>query len=119
MICASHLSRVVRAAGGLPIQQRLGSKNANFATSAGGRLLNPNPRPTQYQTVVVNEAVNPAPGKPVNLTPIFICLGAFMFLFPCIQTTIELNNYYKETEELYREGWNRHHYDKMKNEYLS
>ncbi|KAL8427590.1 hypothetical protein Efla_005765 [Eimeria flavescens] len=98
MICSSYLSRFhpPRLAGGLPIQWRFGAKPANFATSSGGRLLNPNPRPTQYQTVVVNEAINPPPGTPVNFTPYLIGLGAFMVLFPCIQTTMELNKYYRE-----------------------
>ncbi|CDJ60150.1 hypothetical protein, conserved [Eimeria maxima] len=106
---------------------RLGSRLINpsnnytkrFFSTEGGRLLNPNPRPTQYQTVIVNEAVNPPPGREVSLTPFLVGAGVFMVIFPCIQTTMELRNYYKKTEHLYRDGWNRHHYDDMKNEYLS
>ncbi|CDI84602.1 hypothetical protein, conserved [Eimeria praecox] len=72
------------------------SNYASRCFSTEGRLLNPNPRPTQYQTIIVNEAVNPPPGKPFSFTPILIGAGAFMVLFPCIQTTMELRKYYRE-----------------------
>lgn len=108
-----------RTFGGLPLRPDVGTKAARFSTSGGGRLLNPNPRPTQYQTVIVNEAINPPPGKPFSWTPYLIGLGAFMLVFPCIETTMELNKYYRETEHLYRDGWSVHHYDKMKNTCLS
>lgn len=79
---------------------------ARFFSTDGGRLFNANPRPTQYQTVIVNEAVNPPPGKPFSFTPILVGAGAFMVLFPCIQTTMELRKYYKEvrTHCLHRQG---------------
>ncbi|CDJ40522.1 hypothetical protein, conserved [Eimeria tenella] len=114
-----HRMQPIRRAGALVSRQVSGSSSARSFSTEGGRLLNPNPRPTQYQTVIVNEAVNPAPGKPFSFTPYIVGLGVFMFVFPCMQTTMELRKYYKETEHLYRDGWNRHHYDKMKDQYLS
>ncbi|CDJ67156.1 hypothetical protein, conserved [Eimeria necatrix] len=101
------------------LSPQIPSSSPRCFSTEGGRLLNPNPRPTQYQTVIVNEVVNPPPGKPFSFTPYLVGLGVFMFVFPCVQTTVELRKYYKETEHLYRDGWNRHHYDKMKDQYLS
>ncbi|XP_026191956.1 uncharacterized protein LOC113147038 [Cyclospora cayetanensis] len=122
MFSSSLLCRMQHARAAMVLFQRTAStsKVASFSTTAsGGRLLNPNPRPTQYQTVIVNEAVNPAPGKPFSWTPMLIGAGVFMVLFPCIQTKMELKKYYKETEHLYRDGWSVFHYDKMKNDFLS
>lgn len=96
----------IRRAGALVSRQVSGSSSARSFSTEGGRLLNPNPRPTQYQTVIVNEAVNPAPGKPFSFTPYIVGLGVFMFVFPCMQTTMELRKYYKEvkTRELVTTG---------------
>lgn len=98
MISSSLVSRMhcASAVANFPSRLRMRANVAGFTTSSGGRLLVANPRPTQYQTVIVHEAINPPPGKPFSWTPILIGLGAFMALFPCFQTTMELNKYYKE-----------------------
>lgn len=63
-------------------------------------MLNPNPRPTQYNTEIVNEVVNPVPGKQISWTPFLIGLAAFMTIVPCVSTTMELNKYYREVQRI-------------------
>lgn len=93
---------------------------SSMATSAGApRMLVENPRPTEYQTEICNEAVNVKPGVETSSTKGLIFLTALLIVVPIVHTKYELHKYYSEYGHFYKTGWDLYHYDKGKNTYLS
>ncbi|PFH34179.1 hypothetical protein BESB_073310 [Besnoitia besnoiti] len=71
-----------------------------FSSKAGAdgtvQMLVENPRPTQYQTEICNQATNVKPGVEKNPTKALIATCALLVGIPIIHTRMELNKYYSE-----------------------
>eukprot|EP00920_Eleutheroschizon_duboscqi_P013779 GHVT01032288.1.p1 GENE.GHVT01032288.1~~GHVT01032288.1.p1 ORF type:complete len:167 (-),score=5.26 GHVT01032288.1:598-1098(-) len=115
-VVKSNLRRVVVShAKGDRLSRSLLQENGSrsFATAVNAKSC------TEYNPTIENAAVNPEPGVLIRTMRPVWALHIFLFCVAVIQTKRQLKGYYKDTEHLYTNGWDRFHYHPGKNSHYT